>query len=166
MIFAFLLFCQQPQTVTFEHACAKAEVVLADLGKELGMDLRPSGTVQDDYFVVRFAGVPVQEALDKIAKTLNASWTKQGAVTYLGRTRPQDVADFEAEYAEKVRLIKEAVKSGPEKPFDAKAAEELALKVREFGTVKSYEDSVRFQPLAAQLPGYRAMVALVSPTSS
>ncbi|MCH7903588.1 MAG: hypothetical protein IH944_03370 [Armatimonadetes bacterium] len=73
-------------TVTFTHPCAHSSVILRALGEEIGMTLRPRGTVDKDYFLVRFDDLPVEEALDRIAETLNATWIGEGKVRYLDRT--------------------------------------------------------------------------------
>ncbi|MCH7945432.1 MAG: hypothetical protein IIC73_05375, partial [Armatimonadetes bacterium] len=62
----------QVPTVTFTHRCARAEVVVAALGAELGRKMKVSGSVKDDYFLVRFDETPVDLALERIAETLNA----------------------------------------------------------------------------------------------
>ena len=91
-LIALALIAQQ-QTVTFTHPGAHSSVVLAALGQELNLTLRPSGSVNKDYFLVHFKKVSIEEAFDKIAETLNATWTKKNDVYYLGRTRQQDMQD-------------------------------------------------------------------------
>ncbi|MCH7905018.1 MAG: hypothetical protein IH944_10700 [Armatimonadetes bacterium] len=94
MIAAIALFAlAQLQTVTFTHPAAHSSVVLAALGEELGMTIKPSGSVNKDYFLVRFDDVPVNDALDKIAETLNATWSEKSGVRYLGRTHAQELED-------------------------------------------------------------------------
>lgn len=83
----------QERTVTFTHACAHSSVVLEAFGKEIGETIRPSGSVNKDYFLVRFDGMPVEDAKAAIAKTLNATWTRQGDVIYLTRTGSQERAE-------------------------------------------------------------------------
>ena len=63
----------QPQTVSFSHRCDSATNVLAALSQEMGVDLRPSGAVIDDIFLLHFNDVPVSEVLEKIADGLNAT---------------------------------------------------------------------------------------------
>jgi hypothetical protein len=65
-------------------------VVLAALGKEIGRKIEPRGSVKDDYFLIHFDEVPVQEAIDKIAETLNATWSQKDGVLFLDRTRKQE----------------------------------------------------------------------------
>ena len=86
---------QGSQTVTFSHPCAHSSVVLGALGEELGLILKPSGSVNNDYFLVRFDGVAVQTAFEKLAEYLNATWTQKEGVFYLGRTGTQDKRDEE-----------------------------------------------------------------------
>ena len=80
----------QPQTITFSHPCAHSSVVLDALGKQLGVTMKPSGSVNQDYFLVHLTDVPKQEALDKIAATLNADWVVKGGVNYLERGARQE----------------------------------------------------------------------------
>ncbi|MCH8978363.1 MAG: hypothetical protein IH945_03865 [Armatimonadetes bacterium] len=81
---------QGSRSVTFSHPCAHSSVVLEALGEELGLILRPSGSVNNDFFLVRFDGVDAETAFEKIAEYLNATWTQKEGVYYLGRTGAQD----------------------------------------------------------------------------
>ena len=92
MLAAILLAVQQPQTVTFTHPCAHSSVTLQELGKKTGLMLEATGSVLKDYFLVRFDKVPVTTALQKIAETLNATWTEKDGKLYLGRTPAQEMA--------------------------------------------------------------------------
>ena len=103
----------QPQTVTFTHPCAHSAVVLEALGKELNLILKPSGSVNKDYFLISFDDVPLQEAYDRIAETLNATWTRKGGVTYLGRTRAQDKEDLGKSRQPLIDSIKKFVADNP-----------------------------------------------------
>ena len=108
MISALALACitaAQPQTVTFTHPCAHSSVVLEALGQELNLTLKPSGSVNKDYFLLRFKDVPVKEAFNKIAVTLNATWTQKDDIYYLGRTRAQEISEKKAAVAENAALI-------------------------------------------------------------
>ena len=99
MISALALACitaAQPQTLTFTHACDQSSVVLEALGEELGMTLKPSGSVNKDYFFVGFKDVSAQVIFDKIAETLNAKWVRKGNVTYLTRSSDMDKAEVQA----------------------------------------------------------------------
>ena len=109
-----LVFCVlalQPETVTFTHRCARAETVVAALCEELGWEMKVSGSVKDDYFLVRFVDTPVELALERIAETLNATWSKTGETTYLTRTAGQERAEQEEELA----AVREAIARYAEK---------------------------------------------------
>ena len=106
-----LAVLSQPQTITFSHPCASSAVVLEALGSELGMRMAPSGSVNKDYFLVRFDEVPVQVAFDKIAETLNAKWVKEGSVTYLTRSSDTDKAELRAGRALMGNALAELLKS-------------------------------------------------------
>lgn len=95
------------QTVTFTHPCARADVVLAALGKELGQTLEPSGSVVNDFFLVSFADVPVTEALEKIATTLNATWEDRDGKKLLSRTKAQELAEQREVTAADAKLIED-----------------------------------------------------------
>ncbi len=92
------LVAQKP-TLTFTHRCARAEVVVAALGEALGRKMKVIGSVKDDYFLVRFDGTPVDKALERIAKTLNATWTMSGETEYLTRLPAQENAEQREEQA-------------------------------------------------------------------
>lgn len=83
----------QERTVTFTHPCAHSSVVLEAFGQEIGETIKPGGSVNKDYFLVRFDDMPVANAKAVIAKTLNATWTKKGGVLYLTRTGTQERAE-------------------------------------------------------------------------
>ncbi|MCH8979179.1 MAG: hypothetical protein IH945_08045 [Armatimonadetes bacterium] len=111
-VFAALLI-QQEQTVTFAHPCANSVVVLKALGKELNLTLKPSGSVNKEYFLVSFDEVPVQQALDMVAETLDARWMIIGGTYYLQRTS--------AHIAEAKRTRAELLQAGVEEYLDEKA---------------------------------------------
>ena len=92
------LIGQEP-TLTFTHRCARAGVVVAGLAEKLGRKMQVSGSVKDDYFLVRFDNTPVDAALGRIAKTLNATWTKSGDTEFLTRTTAQEKAEQREEQA-------------------------------------------------------------------
>ncbi len=98
MIAALLLLFATPQaaTVTFTHPCAHSSVVLAAFGKQIGETIKPTGSVLKDYFLVRFGSMPVEDAKKAIARALSATWTRDGDVVYLTRTRAQEVAEENA----------------------------------------------------------------------
>jgi hypothetical protein len=91
-VLALVLALQQPATVTFSHPVASSAVVLEALGEEIGIPVRPTGSLTKDYLLLRFEKVPLPEAYDKLAETLNATWTVSNGVRYLGRTPAQDEA--------------------------------------------------------------------------
>ena len=83
----------QERTVTFTHPCAHSSVVLEAFGKAIGETIKISGSVDKDYFLVRFDDMPVEDAKAAISSTLNATWSRRDGVTYLGRTLAQDRSD-------------------------------------------------------------------------
>ncbi|HXH59882.1 MAG TPA: hypothetical protein VNI20_00840, partial [Fimbriimonadaceae bacterium] len=97
----------QQQTITFTHPCANSAVVLEALGKRLGVTMRPSGSVTKDYFLVSFHDITKEEALDKIASALNATWEEKNDVTYLTRTHNQELAEKDAVHKQEVQAIQE-----------------------------------------------------------
>lgn len=100
-------------TVTFTHPCAHSSVILKALGQEIGMTLRPRGSVDKDYFLVRFDDLPVEEALDRIAETLNATWIGDGNVRYLDRTDEDHREELETVF----QLIDKFLADNPLAPY-------------------------------------------------
>ncbi|MCH7905465.1 MAG: hypothetical protein IH944_12995 [Armatimonadetes bacterium] len=92
----FAAVAAQPQTVTFTHPCAHSSIVLEAFGKQIGETIKPSGSVNKDYFLIRFDEMPIEDAKAAIAKTLNATWSTKGDVLYLTRTRAQELAEENA----------------------------------------------------------------------
>ena len=64
----------QARTVTFTHPCAHSSVVLEAFGKEIGETIKIRGSLDKDYFLVRFDDMLVEDAKAAIAQTLNATW--------------------------------------------------------------------------------------------
>lgn len=105
----------QERTVTFTHPCAHSAVILRALGREVGITLTPRGSVDQDYFLVRFEGLPVQVALNRIAETLNATWIGEGAVRYLDRTREDLIEENDVLF----RVIEKFLADNPINPYPA-----------------------------------------------
>ena len=89
-LYILLSVISQNNAIDFVHPVASSKVVLEALGERIGMDLRPSGTVQKDYFLVRSISDSPETIMERIATTLNASWTERNGVRYLGRSIAED----------------------------------------------------------------------------
>ncbi len=148
MISALVLgtLLSQERTVTFTHPCAHSSVVLEAFGKEIGETIKPSGSVNKDYFLVVFDDMPVEDAKEAIAKGLNATWMESEGVTYLTRTHKQELADetqFEETLDEAIRrTVNEAkAKLASFKPytFDGLIAEKQKEKDGDRNSFMSYE---------------------------
>jgi hypothetical protein len=105
-----VLAAAQPKTVTFTHGCHNSAVVLEAFGQAIGEEIKPAGSVKQDYFLLRLVDVPVDEAKSKIAEVLNATWTRKDSVTILDRTPKQDKEDRDKTLAEKKRVLVDWVK--------------------------------------------------------
>ncbi len=105
LILAFAL--AQTKTVTFSHPCASSAVVLEALGKELGVQMKPSGSVMKDFIIVRFDQVPVEEAMKRLADGINATWTQSNGVNYLTRTALQENNEKRDAKAAAAKLIQD-----------------------------------------------------------
>ncbi len=97
----------QTKTVTFSHPCANSAVVLEALGKELGVQMKPSGSVMKDFIIVRFDQVPVEEAMKRLADGINATWTQSNGVNYLTRTALQENNEKRDAKAAAAKLIQD-----------------------------------------------------------
>lgn len=154
----------QQQTVTFEHPCAHSSVVLEALGKEIGRPLKASGSVNQDYFLVRFDGVPVGEAMKKIAETLNAQWTEKDGILFLGRTRIQEDQDRNETQEVEARLLQEGLsRIDLEKPYDSltvRVAVENALKTLGGSTSETPLDSRQILAMNEMSPAARYVARL------
>ena len=165
MIAALLLLIQQPQTITFSHPCAHSSVVLDALGEQLGVTMKPSGSVNQDYFLVHLTDVPKQEALDKIAATLNATWNEKDGVTYLGRTHAQELEDAKAERDADTKLVqqwldKRQIKDEYTTEFAKKLVEAVIplMKESEGPGMNSY---LRMQEYEVHAPTMRLLVRII-----
>ncbi len=126
MLALFIVTLLTPQTVTFTHPCAHSSVVLDALGKQIGKTIKPSGSVTKDFFLVSFTDVPTQEALDKIAQTLNATWEEKDGTTWLTRTRAQEVAEEKEAREADAKLIADwLAKRDVSQPYTEEHAKKL-----------------------------------------
>ena len=107
LIFAAVV--AQTETVTLTHPCAHSSIVLEAFGNQIGETIKPSGSVNKDYFLIRFDEMPVEDAKAAIAKTLNATWSRKGDVLYLTRTRAQERAEEKAITEELRRSIQRSI---------------------------------------------------------
>ena len=133
----------QERTVTFTHPCAHSSVVLEAFGREIGETIMPGGSVNKDYFLVRFDGMPVEDAKEAIAKALNATWAKQGDTLYLNRTHAQELAEESAIDENLRRTMLQDIKRARTRvsnsgPF---VLAELIEKMKVFASLKSFTSS-------------------------
>jgi hypothetical protein len=101
------VLAQPARTLTFSHPCASSAVVLEALGKELGVAMKPGGSVVRDFVVVRIEDAPVDEALERVAKALNATWTQQSGVHVLTRLPAQETKERQETRAARAKLIQD-----------------------------------------------------------
>ncbi|MEX2242902.1 MAG: hypothetical protein WD716_03545 [Fimbriimonadaceae bacterium] len=146
----------QERTVTFTHRCANSSIVLEALGKEIGMTLRPKGTVLKDFLFIRFKDLPIETALDKLADSINATWEGENGVRYLDRTREDHIEEMKPVWPLVDRFI--AKNDGP-----FPTVEELVPLFAKLGMAD--KGSERFFDVYRQLnaisPPNRAMAAMV-----
>ena len=146
----------QERTVTFTHRCANSSIVLEALGKEIGITLRPKGTVLKDYLLIRFKDLPVETALEKLADSINATWEGKGGVRYLDRTREDHIEEMKPVWPFVDRFV--AKNDGP-----FPTIEEMVPLFADLGMADRSSD--RFLGLYRQLdaisPPNRAMAAMI-----
>lgn len=132
-----------PQTVTFSHPCAHSSVVLAALGKELGIKMAPGGSVLEDYFAVKFTSREPETIKRLIAETLNAVWVQRGEYLVLDRGPVQHAAERKAE-DDLIRTEIEAyAKANEGKQFDIKALrDQLVINESLRGSSEAYREAV------------------------
>lgn len=88
---ALLLAGQAPATVTHTCPATKLELVVEEIAKQTGESLKISSVYEGRFMVVRFKATPLESALDRIAKSLNAVWAKSGSSKVL-QPDPKHVA--------------------------------------------------------------------------
>ncbi|HWA82904.1 MAG TPA: hypothetical protein VG820_05705, partial [Fimbriimonadaceae bacterium] len=93
LLFAGLMFCQGDaaldQKVTFQCPATTASAAMARLSRVTGTPLSAQLPVSGEMLVLRFKGVPLRVAMDKIAAAANGQWTKTDAGYAL--TRPGEL---------------------------------------------------------------------------
>lgn len=110
----------QTKKVTVTTPLAHSSVVLEQFGKAAGVTMKPTGTVLKDYFFVRFKDTPLDVAMDRIAKTLNATWALQEDGSYLlKRSQTQDLQTGKPPLDNSP--IKKAVDDIKVEPFDTES---------------------------------------------
>lgn len=115
--------------ITFERVAMPAKRLVQEFGAAAQLQLDVSPQVAPDVLVVRFANVPVQTALDRIAEAANGEWKDEEGVKRL--IRPAANANREAndERQRRIRTIREAIRKRVEqlkkKPTDPSVKPEV-----------------------------------------
>lgn len=126
----------QAQTVTFTAVAGPASVVLPELGKAIGKNLLASPAVANEILLLRLKDVPEQEALDRIAKVTNATWSPETGGLRLVRTSVQAREMERTQNAEKMEaarraLAKQAERVAKMEAWDAAGARRLGESLEE-----------------------------------
>ncbi len=150
MITALLLLAQS-QSVTFTHPCANAAVVLEALGKQLGERMTVGGSVNNDYFAVRFTDRSPEDVKRLIAETLNAEWVQRGEYLVLDRGPKQEQAEQEARDSALRGEIEKYLQQNPGKEFDAVDFKKRVLDALAAGDVENL-NSAAMQELRKYTP--------------
>jgi len=129
----------QANPVTVEIEIAPAAVVLEKLGKEMGVEMIPGGSVTKDVFGIAFTKAPTAKVLSEIATTLNAQWERSSGGTYILNRTPKQEGDEDRAMQEQLRkAIEEGLaKTKNQGEFNQKTAMQLvseAQKLVSLGT--------------------------------
>jgi hypothetical protein len=163
------------QSVRFSRAAGLAPAVLSDLSKATKVDMRAAPSVAGDVIYLNLRGVPLTEAMQRIASTIHAQWRKEGEIYVLDRPVGLVEADRREEAVRNAKRLKVGIdKLVAETDKQAPWSEEVARRL-----AKTYLDaqadyfanrndnpatgpSAKLQGMANQLPGGRAVIKLLS----
>lgn len=96
--------------ITFDRVAMPAKRLVQELGQSLGLPLDTSPQVAPDVLVVRFEGVTGQEALDRIASTVNGVWQEEEGVRRLIRPAGNANREAAAERQARIQVIRDSIK--------------------------------------------------------
>lgn len=164
----------QSKPISYTAVAGPASRVLPELGKVLGENLMTTPAVADEVIVLRLKEVSGREALDRVAKALNATWSREEAGLRLVRT-PTQVRDEErtrlAQRTEQARamLAAQAQQVAKMAPWSEPTARRLAEQLEEARQMAGSFDRNQFtrvQTLDNQTPVKRLamrVAALLDP---
>jgi len=142
-----LALAQAPRRLTLSSPVAPAAVVLEQMGQAAGAKLKAEGSVLNDFVFVRFSGTPLETAMERVAKTLNATWTKLPDDSYvLKRTGAQEALDN----APSPALLKSIAKGLDELHLAPFGPKEIAEFTKNFGS--NGEGSAPGRDIAPDVP--------------
>ena len=78
------------QTIDFEHPAAPAPVVIAALGKEIGLDLSATKRLERSVLILHLKDASQEDVLARIADVLHAEWREDGGKLILSRSDRAD----------------------------------------------------------------------------
>jgi hypothetical protein len=180
-VFAVSLGCiaaaqDESQSVKFAKPAGLASGVIADLSIATKVKMRAAPTVGGDVLYLNLKGVPLNEAMKRIAGTLHAEWRKEGETYILDRPLSLQLADERTEAKLKAARLKKGIDQLVERyRKQAPWSDETARRL-----VKTYLDAqhdyfdnknndsgpggpaAKLQAMASEQPGGRALVQILS----
>jgi len=168
LFLASLCFGQDlSKPVDYTTAAKPTRLVLLDLSKQTGIQLRVDAPMEDEPLILRLKSVPLQEAMDKMAEVFAADWVDHHGYWQLERSDQKVAALKQRVLDERTRAFKDSIdalvkleETNP--PLDAVHANAIAQqfsgrKVDTGGYTATLEDFLT----DSQLPGMRFCVKVL-----
>lgn len=138
MLAALLLLSQEP-TVTVRLDGAHSSAVLAAIGSQAGVTMRPAGEALSDYLAIKLTEVPLEEAKRLLATTLDAEWVFREGVHYLERGIKQRLRIKRDEDEGIRKSIATYLEKNPESPLDKEAVRKAYIELTDPKRVPSIQ---------------------------
>lgn len=149
--------------LNYEVNATALSTVVPMLSVQTGLKLKVEDQLAGEPVILRFVDVPVEEALDRLAKGVQAEWRTLPDGTRLLERSQRYTEQLEREiFARRVAYLEEVLEPSRErlrKPFGPAEADKLA---EEFGAFMRIDPARRTRniPLSAQLQGLRERTPL------
>jgi len=93
--------------ITFSAPASRAAVLLPELAKSVGFELKTTAQTEDEVLLIQVKDVSIRDLMDRIAKAANAEWRKEGKGYRLIRPTTLSRKAAAKEAAQRTQLFKE-----------------------------------------------------------
>lgn len=162
-IISFALLLQQSpldQPISYESEPARLDVVMADIGKQAGIEIKVQGAPLRDYVYVNVNKRPLRSTLDLFAKICEAKWREDAGQIIFSAPWPS-VTD--GGYGARLEMIQAWMKANPVPPIlDDAQSFEILTELKDLES-RPHSNAIYFAERKAfgRLPSGRAIIRLI-----
>jgi len=95
--------------ITFAIRAARAAVVIPELGKLAGIDLRATPQTENEVLIVSVADVPLSDVLARVATATSGQWKRDGKTLKLFASDKMRSVEERTDFAKRLADIKQAI---------------------------------------------------------